>query len=169
MSFHVLFVLQKTVVGRDADPESSRMFDGSMAGPLRTSGRGGESTQGNPGVMSSQDLLIRMRTRNYGLRQGGSDDPEASYMESGAPEAASVCSTTMDISAQDLELFTDIRNHVAFGSSVDGQSTTQELLDHFQDKLPVSDTAKFKAMLSQICDFYKESGIGTWRLKAEFR
>lgn len=68
------------------------------------------------------------------------------------------------------ELLVDVRNYVAFGASVDGQATTNELIEAFQHKLPTHQTAIFKAMLSKVCVFSRSStGEGLWYLKEEFR
>ena len=105
-------------------------------------------------AMSSEVLLTKMRLRN---KAGLEDITE----EEGA--------TITEPSPEYMDIITDIRNVVAFGGSTDGQATTQELLDQFQDRLPLGDSAKFRAMLRQICSLEKCDGIGVWRLKAEFR
>ncbi|CAG2104982.1 unnamed protein product [Medioppia subpectinata] len=71
-------------------------------------------------------------------------------------------------------LLSDIRTYIAFqcksrvGNS--GEASTQELLDAFKDKLPPNQSAIFKSMLYQLCQFYRTSdGIGVWKLKPEFR
>ena len=71
-------------------------------------------------------------------------------------------------------LLADIRNFIAFQSksSVEnrGEATTQEVLDAFKDKLAAHQSAVFKSMLYQLCDFYRKSDkTGVWKLKSEFR
>ena len=73
------------------------------------------------------------------------------------------------VAPSDGDLLTDIQSFIAFKGQCCGQSSTQELLDRFQSRLPSVDSAKFKAMLLQICDFSKSSGEGVWTLKPEFR
>lgn len=111
-----------------------------------------------PNTMTSSELLARMRQRNNGISrtEADADDP-----------APVVDVTNMD--PANVELMTDIRNHISFGCSIDGQASTQELLDHFSARIPQSETVMFKAMLRQICDFCKRDGVGIWRLKSEFR
>ena len=107
--------------------------------------------------MSSSQLLSLIRSRNYVK----GDDSAIQSSDVGTTVAAS--------STAESELLTDMRNYIAFGCSTDGEARTQELLDQFQSRLPKEQTAKFKALLMQICDFHKRSGVGVWRLKPEFR
>lgn len=52
---------------------------------------------------------------------------------------------------------------MAFQAEVDGQASTQEILARFKERLPPSQTPFFKALLTQICDFHRESsGKGIW-------
>ena len=71
-------------------------------------------------------------------------------------------------------LLADIRNFIAFQSNSSavnsGEATTDELLEAFKDKLPAHQSAVFKSMLYQLCDFYrKPDKTGVWKLKSEFR
>lgn len=125
------------------------MFDGSVAGNVRVEEK-------CPDLLSSAELLSRMRQRNHALLSGQGEDGAST-------------SHTQDISPQELDLFTDIRNYIAFGCIVDGQASTSEILDQFRDRVPSEDSAQFKAMLSQLCDFHKIRGQGTWVLKPDFR
>jgi len=70
---------------------------------------------------------------------------------------------------QIAELLRDIRDFVACGSSVDGQATTKEILDHFRTRVPSELTAKFKALLKQVCTLQKVEGVGIWKLKDDFQ
>jgi len=70
---------------------------------------------------------------------------------------------------QVTELLRDIRDFVACGSSVDGQATTKEILDHFRARVPSELTAKFKALLKQVCTLQKVDGVGVWKLKDDFQ
>ena len=74
-----------------------------------------------------------------------------------------------DIDKDDLELITDIRNYVAYQAHMDGRASTQELLQEFKEKVRADESAKFKAMLRQICDYDKVNGVGMWFLKQEFK
>ena len=67
------------------------------------------------------------------------------------------------------ELLLDLRTFIGFQCSVDGEATTQELLDFFKSK-SVDQTALFKSLLWKLCDFMRRAdGTGVWRLKSEFR
>lgn len=67
------------------------------------------------------------------------------------------------------ELLREMRDFIATQCKVDGQATTAEVLERFAKKLPQSDTATFKSMLYEICDFSRHRGDGLWSLKPEFR
>jgi DNA excision repair protein ERCC-6 len=69
-----------------------------------------------------------------------------------------------------VELLTDIRNFVAFGGSVDGRASTQEILAQFSERLPPGSSPVFKFMLSEVCEFHRmPSGEGVWKLRSDFR
>ncbi len=67
------------------------------------------------------------------------------------------------------ELLREIRDFIATQCKVDGQGTTAEVLGRFAMKLPHSNTATFRSMLQEICDFSRHQGEGLWSLKPEFR
>lgn len=120
----------------------------SEAGPSKE--KKGSSQQ----LMSSEELLSRIHARNFLLPDYDYDGPGTSSVRG----------------EDNMELLADIRNFVAFCGMVDGQATTQELVDRFKDRLPPGNSPLFKAMLQQICDFQRApDGVGLWRLKAEFR
>ncbi|KAK6187270.1 hypothetical protein SNE40_005335 [Patella caerulea] len=126
------------------DP-ATKHFDGSVSGYVATTSS----------AISSDELLTRMRQRKQ-QSATSADDPNVE--------------TSSDrLDPTNMDLLTDIRNYVAFQARNDGQAMTQELLDHFGNRLPPGDSAKFKAMLRQLCNFDKTSGIGIWQLKEEFR
>ena len=140
-------------------------FDGTVAGNAKLASVASAGI--SPNVMSSQELLKRMRIRNYHVKpnQQHSDNDESD----GEQNTAWRKSISVETNPEFLELITDIRNHVAFGCCIDGQAATDELICHFKERLPPQDSALFKAMLKQICDFTKKEGIGIWRLKQVFR
>lgn len=100
--------------------------------------------------MSSTQLLARMRARNaIGGTNVGSDvqSSEQKYVET----------------------LTEMRNFIAGGCSLPGRATTQEILAEFSNRLESSDSAIFREMLRNICDFDRcSSGEGFWILKSEF-
>jgi len=71
--------------------------------------------------------------------------------------------------AESEELIRDIRNFVACGASIDGQATTNEILEQFRSRIPIETTAKFKSMLKQVCSFCKIDGVGVWKLKPQYQ
>lgn len=134
-----------------------------MAGNMKTSGTPAASSKMVPNVMSSTQLLEAMRRRNH---LTNSEDPTTGEDDT---EEARNQTETLETNPQSLDLITDIRNHIAFACAIDGQASTDELLEHFNTRLPVNDSARFKAMLKQICTFSKNDDVGIWRLKPEFR
>ena len=144
-------------------------FDGTVAGNTKLASAA--SVGISPNVMSSQELLKRMRVRNYHVKpndhQHSDDDNNDS--DGGEQNSAWRKSISVETNPEFLELITDIRNHVAFGCCIDGQAATDELISHFKERLPPQDSALFKAMLKQICEFTRKEGIGIWRLKQVFR
>ena len=129
-----------------------------------------EEGVGSSGMLSSSQLLSRMRQRNKGISLDSEDEQEDNY-DTDYPSTAAVEDESLEPEVQEnIDLLTDIRNFVAFQAEVDGQATTQEILSRFQERLPASQTPFFKALLNQICDFHRDgSGKGIWSLKGEFR
>ena len=129
--------------------------------------------------MTSADLLRRMRERNFGINsfdaaaQSNSDatsaDASSAAVMTSSQQQAAAAVVTSPSDAADLELMTDVRNFVAFGARVDGRAETHELMGEFRERLPPEESAKFKAMLKQLCTLHKHDGIGVWHLKPEFR
>lgn len=171
-TFYILYVLRSQVgpvvdTLFAPDPVVVKHFDGTIAGNVKTGAssdpKGSTATQM---VMSSSSLLERMKARNYLTDTVQGPDDDDSDDDPDNPWAGSVNAET---NPEYLDLVTDIRNHIAFACSIDGQAMTDELVEHFKDKLPTKDSAKFKAMLKQICTFEKREGVGIWRLKLAFR
>lgn len=133
------------------------------------SGEGIES-ESDSAPLSSSALLAKMRDRNY-LRlpssQGeGAEELEEDEDSSGAPRTHS---STAPPTEHD-ELLVDLRNFIAFQASVDGQATTQEVLEYFKPRLSQQQAPVFRELLRSICDFRRTSGQeGIWRLKEQFR
>ena len=141
------------------------LFDGSVAGNVRT--HAASASAATPNLMSSNELLSRMRTRNrLALEEEvpeDDDDDEDFGFQRDRPRIS------REIDKDDLELITDIRNYVAFQAHMDGRAATQELLEEFKRRIPANESAKFKAMLKQVCDYEKVNGVGMWFLKQEFK
>lgn len=119
------------------------------------------------GIMSSSQLLMRMKSRNTRLVASDSEEDSNDEPDNEPPAQ---CTSVDPTTAANLDLLSDIRNFVAFQATVDGQASTNEILDKFKDRLPKEKTHVFKALLKQICDFRKDSsGKGMWYIKGEFQ
>lgn len=113
--------------------------------------------------LSSSTLLAKMRVRNY-LSQR--DEAEEEEELTAAPRTSSPPAPPTDHD----ELLVDLRNFVAFQAGVDGQATTQEVLEYFKPRLSQQQAPVFRELLRSICDFRRTSGQeGIWRLKEQFR
>ncbi|XP_067093027.1 DNA excision repair protein ERCC-6 [Osmerus mordax] len=131
------------------------------------SGERGESTSS---PLSSSSLLAKMKARNHlslpaGQEgDGGGEEEEGGGDEGGARSAPPAPPTEHD------ELLVDLRNFVAFQATVDGQASTQEVLEYFTPRLTQQQTPVFRELLRNICDFHRTPGQeGTWRLKENYR
>ena len=136
--------------------EKEAMFSGAQAGSVALSA--------DQGLFSSCDLLTRIHKRQALTT---TTPTAASADNNDHTDTADAAQSSVD--RKDQELLDDIRCFIAFMGEVNGQASTQELLTNFGPRLPKGDSAKFKAMLLQICDFSKVNGFGLWTLKAEFR
>ena len=77
--------------------------------------------------------------------------------------------TNLPVNAGHVEQLREIRDFIACQCSKDGQATTAELISHFSGSSHADSQSTFRSMLNEICEFYREDGIGTWRLKPEYR
>lgn len=135
-------LFQKHFDGKDAGTSSSQS---SHKGSLRT---------------SSSVLLAKMRSRNATTAPAINDGPRQADRNVQA----------MDIHrGKHEQLLKDIRDFIATQCKVDGQAYTSEILENFSSRLPQSDTAVFRSLLNEICDFARHLGDGLWSLKPEFR
>lgn len=108
-----------------------------------------------------------MRARNHLSMpsRGGETEEEEEEGRSGVP-----ASLPPAPSSEHDELLVDLRNFVAFQANVDGQATTQEVLEYFKPRLTQKQAPVFRELLRSICDFHRTSGQeGIWRLKESFR
>ncbi|KAF7653492.1 hypothetical protein LDENG_00082040 [Lucifuga dentata] len=127
----------------------------------------GEGTEGDysSAPLSSSSLLAKMRARNHlslPPRRGeeAQEEDEAGTEVTNDPPAPP---TELD------ELLVDLRNFVAFQAHVDGQASTQEVLEYFKSRLSEEQAPVFRELLRSICDFHRSSGQeGIWRLKEHF-
>nr|XP_019952241.1 PREDICTED: DNA excision repair protein ERCC-6 [Paralichthys olivaceus]XP_019952251.1 PREDICTED: DNA excision repair protein ERCC-6 [Paralichthys olivaceus] len=130
------------------------------------SGEGAESDP-NSAPLSSSSLLANMRVRNHlSVPSSQRDEAEEEEEGSGAPATSSPPAP----STEHDELLVDVRNFVAFQANVDGQATTQEVLEYFKPRLTKEQAPVFRELLRSICDFQRTSGQGgIWRLKQHFQ
>uniref|UniRef100_A0A671QQ30 DNA excision repair protein ERCC-6 n=1 Tax=Sinocyclocheilus anshuiensis TaxID=1608454 RepID=A0A671QQ30_9TELE len=121
----------------------------------------GEGAQEESGSLSSSSLLARMKARNHLNQPQRQEDEEEDERESTAVHATP---TEHD------ELLVDLRNFVAFQAQVDGQASTKEILEYFTPRLTSTQTAVFRELLRNICEFHRLPGQeGMWKLKADYR
>lgn len=107
-----------------------------------------------------------MKARNHLSMPSRGEEPEEE--EEDASGAAG--SLPAALPTEHDELLVDLRNFVAFQASVDGQATTQEVLEYFKPRLTQEQAPVFRELLRSICDFHRTSGQeGIWRLKESFR
>ncbi|XP_055468247.1 DNA excision repair protein ERCC-6 isoform X2 [Psammomys obesus] len=132
--------------------------EGKAQAPEHFSGKeDGASLSGAP---SSSSLLARMRARNHLIL------PERLESDSGhLAEAAALPSS----STEHDDLLVDMRNFIAFQAQVDGQASTQEILQEFESKLSVAQSCVFRELLRNLCNFHRTpGGEGIWKLKPEY-
>jgi len=111
-------------------------------------------------VMPSSELLARMRSQNALVTSSVSDRDD---------DCVNTEAVSTNTDPQITELLKDIRDFVACGSNVDGQATTKEIIEHFGPRVSSELTAKFKALLKQVCMMQKIDGVGVWKLKQDFQ
>ncbi|XP_010735853.3 DNA excision repair protein ERCC-6 [Larimichthys crocea] len=130
------------------------------------SGEGMES-ESNTTPLSSSSLLAKMKARNHlSVPSSQRDEAEEEEDTTGAPGTSSSPAPPTEHD----ELLVDLRNFVAFQANVDGQATTQEVLEYFKPRLTQQQAPVFRELLRSICDFNRTSGQeGIWRLKEHFR
>lgn len=154
--------IKKIEKGEFSDEKS--LFDGTKAGSVVINTDTGSSA---PEVMTSDELLTRMRRRN--VVSGNSTTTTSIGAENNEENQQDDDSSTLIVDDDSFKLITEIRNFIMFECQTMCKGTTQEILDEFGPRLPPAETAKFKSMLKSICDFDKVDGIGYWRLKNSFR
>lgn len=133
------------------------------------SGEGPESDS-NSAPLSSSSLLAKMRARNHlNVPSSQREEAEEEEEEEGGSGAPGTSLPPAPPTEHD-DLLVDLRNFVAFQANVDGQATTQEVLEYFKPRLTKEQAPVFRELLRSICDFHRASGQeGMWRLKESFR
>uniref|UniRef100_A0AAQ4NZF0 DNA excision repair protein ERCC-6 n=1 Tax=Gasterosteus aculeatus aculeatus TaxID=481459 RepID=A0AAQ4NZF0_GASAC len=130
------------------------------------SGEGADSDS-NSAPLSSSSLLAKIKARNHlSVPSGQREEAEEEQEDSAAPGTSSAPAPPTEHD----ELLVDVRNFVAFQANVDGQASTQEVLEYFKPRLTEKQAPVFRELLRSICDFQRTSGQeGIWRLKEHFR
>ncbi|XP_054585000.1 DNA excision repair protein ERCC-6 [Eptesicus fuscus] len=119
-----------------------------------------EAVESSSGALASSSLLAKMRARNHLIL------PERLESENVPPHEA--CAAPPSCTEHD-DLLVEMRNFIAFQAQVDGQASTQELLQEFEPKLTVSQSCVFRELLRNLCTFHRTSGgEGIWKLKPEY-
>lgn len=72
-------------------------------------------------------------------------------------------------SSDNQTLLKDLRAFIAHQAKRPGKATTDEILTKFKHRLNPADTAVFRSMLREICDFERYHGDGLWTLKFDYR
>ncbi|XP_054655430.1 DNA excision repair protein ERCC-6 [Dunckerocampus dactyliophorus] len=140
-------------------PGSGAHFSGEMA-----------ETDSSSAPLSSSTLLDKMKSRNHlslpSVSHRGGGEEEEEDQEDGAERSRS---PPPPLTEHD-ELLADLRNFVAFQAHVDGEASTQEVLEYFKPRLRENQAPVFRELLRRVCDFHRSSGqAGIWRLKENFR
>ncbi|XP_037322126.2 DNA excision repair protein ERCC-6 [Pungitius pungitius] len=130
------------------------------------SGEGAESDS-NAAPLSSSSLLAKIKARNHlSMPSSRGEEAEEEQEDAAAPGTSSPPAPPTEHD----ELLVDVRNFMAFQASVDGQASTQEVLEYFKPRLTEKQAPVFRELLRSICDFQRTSGQeGIWRLKEHFR
>ncbi|XP_036912578.1 DNA excision repair protein ERCC-6 isoform X2 [Sturnira hondurensis] len=120
----------------------------------------GEDAESSSGALTSSSLLAKMRARNHLILPERLESENVHLQETSVPPP----STT-----EHDDLLVEMRNFIAFQARVDGQASTQEILQEFESKLSVSQSCVFRELLRNLCTFHRTSGgEGIWKLKAEY-
>ncbi|XP_054975442.1 DNA excision repair protein ERCC-6 [Sorex araneus] len=120
----------------------------------------GENAESSSGAPTSSSLLAKMRARNHLIL------PERLESENvHLPEAP----VSQPSATEHDDLLVEMRNFIAFQARVDGQATTQEILQEFESRLSASQSCVFRELLRNLCTFHRtSSGEGIWKLKSEY-
>ncbi|XP_055986398.1 DNA excision repair protein ERCC-6 [Sorex fumeus] len=119
-----------------------------------------ENAESSSGAPTSSSLLARMRARNHLILPERLESENVPFQETLVPQPSA---TEHD------DLLVEMRNFIAFQARVDGQATTQEILQEFESRLSASQSCVFRELLRNLCTFHRtSSGEGIWKLKSEY-
>ncbi|KAG8434918.1 hypothetical protein GDO86_013039 [Hymenochirus boettgeri] len=115
-----------------------------------------QATDTDQAALSSSSLLARMKARNNLLLPPREESD------------TSIAAPSVDPTEHD-ELLADMRNFIAFQARTDGEASTQEILQEFENKLSPKQSCVFRELLRRLCTFHRSNdGAGVWKLKPEF-
>ena len=142
-------------------PSTPTLFDGTLAGQQITSTPSNNqisNKQSTLNTITSADLITAMRSRNHlsGLADNQTDSDDDT-------------SVNVTVPINYMDLITDMRNFISCQASVDSQATTEEILSEFRCRNVPNDSATFKSMLQELCNFDNINGVGVWQLKPQYR
>ncbi|XP_075420286.1 DNA excision repair protein ERCC-6 isoform X2 [Tenrec ecaudatus] len=119
-----------------------------------------EDAASPPVAPTSSSLLTKMRARNHLILPERLESENVSLAETSCP---------LPSLTEHDDLLVEMRNFIAFQARLDGQASTQEILQHFEAKLSVSQSCVFRELLRNLCTFHRTSdGKGIWKLKSEY-
>ncbi|KAK7930806.1 hypothetical protein WMY93_007201 [Mugilogobius chulae] len=154
-----------------AVPTTSKCKDAAIIRKSKKPGSGahfsgeGAENDGASTTLASSSLLAKMRARNHISVPSGQRDEEEEE-DADAPQT----SGPPPQQTEHDELLVDLRNFIAFQAHMDGQASTQEVLEYFKPRLTQAQAPVFRELLRSICDFHRTVGQeGLWKLKPHFR
>ncbi|XP_074152201.1 DNA excision repair protein ERCC-6 isoform X2 [Sminthopsis crassicaudata] len=119
-----------------------------------------EDGESSSGALASSSLLASMRTRNHLTLSQRPENENVNLQQASAP---------LSTVTEHDDLLVEMRNFIAFQARVDGQASTQEILQEFESKLSTSQSCVFRELLRNLCTFHRGvNGEGVWKLKPEF-
>ncbi|XP_074089238.1 DNA excision repair protein ERCC-6 isoform X2 [Macrotis lagotis] len=119
-----------------------------------------EDRESSAGALASSSLLAKMRTRNHLILPQRAETENMTLQQASAP---------LPTATEHDDLLVEMRNFLAFQARVDGQASTQEILQAFESKLSASQSCVFRELLRNLCTFHRGlDGEGVWKLKPEF-
>ncbi|XP_051837841.1 DNA excision repair protein ERCC-6 [Antechinus flavipes] len=119
-----------------------------------------EDGESSSGALASSSLLASMRTRNHLTLSQRPENENVNLQQASAP---------LSTVTEHDDLLVEMRNFIAFQARIDGQASTQEILQEFESKLSTSQSCVFRELLRNLCTFHRGvNGEGVWKLKPEF-
>ncbi|XP_067394966.1 DNA excision repair protein ERCC-6 [Emydura macquarii macquarii] len=119
-----------------------------------------EAAESSSSALDSSSLLAKMRARNHLILPQRMENEGDDNLQASAP---------LPTSTEHDELLVDVRNFIAFQARVDGEASTQEILQKFESKLSAAQSCVFRELLRNLCTFHRTpNGEGVWKLKPEF-